>query len=77
IIESDALVEIQCLHKEGLLFDVMHVLRKYRIEVTSVQSSVSDGNFVAELRAKVKENVNGRKASITEVKKAINEIMIS
>lgn len=53
IIENDALVEIQCLHKEGLLMDVMQVLEKLGIKVIAVQSSRNDGVFAAELRAKV------------------------
>ncbi|CAM8897099.1 unnamed protein product [Rhodiola kirilowii] len=61
IIETDALVELQCPYREGLLLDVMVKLRELRIEVTAVQSSATDGSFVAELRAKVKENVNGKK----------------
>ncbi|XP_011079838.1 truncated basic helix-loop-helix protein A [Sesamum indicum] len=76
IIESDALVEIQCLHKEGLLLDVMRVLRGLRIEVTTVQSSISNGVFAAEFRAKVRENVNGRKANIMEVKRSINQVIL-
>ncbi|KAL0419913.1 UNVERIFIED_CONTAM: Transcription factor [Sesamum radiatum] len=74
IIESDALVEIQCLHKEGLLLDVMRVLRGLRIEVSTAQSSITNGVFAAVLRAKVRENVNGRKASIMEVKRSINQL---
>ncbi|KAK4407126.1 Transcription factor [Sesamum angolense] len=77
IIESDALVEIQCLHKEGLLLDVMRVLRGLRIEVSTAQSSISNGVFAAVLRAKVRENdVNGRKASIMEVKRSINQLIL-
>lgn len=53
IIESDALVEIQCLHKGGLLLDVMQVLGELGIQVTTVQSSINNGVFAAELRAKV------------------------
>ncbi|KAF5455057.1 hypothetical protein F2P56_024671 [Juglans regia] len=76
IIESDALLELQCPYKEGLLLDIMQLLRELRIETTTVQSSLTNGFFVAELRAKViKENVNGRKASIVEVKRAINQII--
>ncbi|KAG7970578.1 hypothetical protein I3843_07G091100 [Carya illinoinensis] len=76
IIESDALLEIQCSYKEGLLLDIMQLLRELRIETTTVQSSLTNGFFVAELRAKViKENVNGRKARIMEVKRAINQII--
>ncbi|XP_075508978.1 transcription factor BHLH42 isoform X1 [Primulina tabacum] len=75
IIESDALVEIKCRHKEGLLLDVLQALRKYRIEVTAVQSAAIDGVFAADIRAKIEENVNGKKASIVEVKRAINQII--
>lgn len=53
IIESDALVEIKCRHKEGLLLDVLQALRKYRIEVTTVQSAAIDGVFAADIRATV------------------------
>ncbi|XWS36288.1 hypothetical protein CRYUN_Cryun20dG0072700 [Craigia yunnanensis] len=78
IIESDALLELQCGYREGLLLDIMHTLREQlRIEITGVQSSLNNGVFVAELRAKVKDNVvNGKKVSIMEVKKAINQIIL-
>ncbi|XP_028083636.1 basic helix-loop-helix protein A-like [Camellia sinensis] len=75
IIESDALVEMQCLHREGLLLEVMVVLRDLRLEVTAVQSSLANGVFVAELRAKVKQNVSGKKPSIVEVKRAMHQII--
>ncbi|XAR61213.1 hypothetical protein NMG60_11034852 [Bertholletia excelsa] len=75
IIESDALVELQCTHSEGLLLDVMVLLRELRLEVTAVQSSLTNGVFVAELRAKVKEIVNCKKPSIKEVKSAIEQII--
>ncbi|GLT49349.1 hypothetical protein SLA2020_229120 [Shorea laevis] len=75
IIESDALLELQCAYKEGLLLDIMQLLRELRIEATTVQSSLNNGVFIAELRAKVRENVNGKKASIVEVKRAINQII--
>ncbi|XP_038682780.1 transcription factor BHLH42-like isoform X2 [Tripterygium wilfordii] len=76
IIESDALLELQCAHREGLLLDIMQLLRELRIETTAVQSSSNNGVFVAELRARVKESiVNGKKISITEVKRAINQII--
>ncbi|XP_050891212.1 truncated basic helix-loop-helix protein A isoform X2 [Lathyrus oleraceus] len=75
IIESDALLEIECLQREGLLLDVMMMLRELRIEVIGVQSSLNNGVFVAELRAKVKENGNGKKVSIVEVKRALNQII--
>ncbi|XP_022771095.1 basic helix-loop-helix protein A-like [Durio zibethinus] len=76
IIESDALLELQCGYREGLLLDIMQMLREQlRIEITAVQSSVNNGVFVAELRAKVKDNVKGKKVSITEVKKAIYQVI--
>ncbi|XP_014495284.1 basic helix-loop-helix protein A [Vigna radiata var. radiata] len=76
IIESDALLELECVHREGLLLDVMTLLRELGIEVMMVQSWVrDDGIFVAEMRAKVKENGNGEMASILEVKNALNQII--
>ncbi|KAI4301269.1 hypothetical protein L6164_034563 [Bauhinia variegata] len=76
IIESDALLELECPHREGLLLDVMQVLREMRIEVTAVQSSLNNGVFMAELRAKVKEHVTGgKKVSIVEVKRALNQVI--
>lgn len=75
IIESDALLEVECEYREGLLLDVMEMLREKRIEVRGVQSSVNGGVFVAELRAKVMENQKGKRASIVEVKKALNQII--
>ncbi|XVF21791.1 hypothetical protein REPUB_Repub12eG0120400 [Reevesia pubescens] len=54
IIESDALLELKCGYREGLLLDIMQMLREQlRIEITAVQSSLNNGVFVAELRAKV------------------------
>ncbi|KAH7517203.1 hypothetical protein FEM48_Zijuj09G0037600 [Ziziphus jujuba var. spinosa] len=75
IIECEGLLELQCQYREGLLLDVMQLLRDLRIETTTVQSSLNNGTFVAELRAKVKENLNGKKTSIVEVKRAINQII--
>lgn len=53
IIESDALVELQCPYREGLLLDVMITLSDMRLQVTTVQSSLNNSYIVAELRAKV------------------------
>ncbi|KAF8394432.1 hypothetical protein HHK36_020640 [Tetracentron sinense] len=75
IIECDALLELQCPYREGLLLDIMQTLRELRLETTAVQSSSTNGIFVAELRAKVKVNANGKKASIVEVKRAIHQII--
>ncbi|GMI66531.1 TRANSPARENT TESTA 8 [Hibiscus trionum] len=78
IIGSDALLELQCGYREGLLLDIMKMLKEeLRIEVTAVQSFLNNGAFVAELRAKVKDNVKGKKVSIKEVKKAINQMIHS
>ncbi|KAI3848111.1 hypothetical protein MKW92_025802 [Papaver armeniacum] len=75
IIESDALLELRCLYKEGILLEIMQTLRDLRLEITAVQSSSSNGIFVAELRAKVKENYIGKKPTIMEVKKAIHQVL--
>ncbi|MFS7987465.1 putative transcription factor bHLH family [Helianthus anomalus] len=79
IIENDALVEIQCRHRDGLLLDVMNKLRELGVETMTVQSCVDAGVFTAEMRAKVKvkKGINGRKISITQVKKAIDQIIYS
>ncbi|KAJ1686066.1 hypothetical protein LUZ63_017456 [Rhynchospora breviuscula] len=74
IIEQDALLELQCPYKEGLLINIMQTLHELRLEVISVNSSMEGDIFVAEFRAKVKD-MNGKKASILEVKKALNRIL--
>jgi hypothetical protein len=56
IIESEGLLELQCPYREGLLLDIMQMLRELRIETTTVQSSLNNGFFVAEMRAKVLNN---------------------
>lgn len=53
IIEQDALLELQCPYKEGLLMRIMQTLHELGLEVTSVNSSMESGTFVAEFRAKV------------------------
>ncbi|KAL5701767.1 hypothetical protein ACHQM5_027074 [Ranunculus cassubicifolius] len=75
IIESDALLELKCAYREGLLLEIMQTLRELRMEITAVQSSSNDGVFNAELRAKVKENYSGKKVTIMEVKRVINQII--
>ncbi|KAK8702148.1 hypothetical protein V6N13_020516 [Hibiscus sabdariffa] len=88
IIGGEALLELQCGYREGLLLDIMKMLREeLRIEVTAVQSFFNNGAFAAELRAKVKtsplllwmvkDTVNEKKVSIKEVKRAINQIIHS
>ncbi|TVU40038.1 hypothetical protein EJB05_13484, partial [Eragrostis curvula] len=77
IIESDALLELRCPHRDGLLLRVMQALhRDLRMEVTSVQASSAGGVLLAELRAKVNE-AHGRRSSIIEVKRAIHMILSS
>ncbi|XP_008790988.1 basic helix-loop-helix protein A isoform X2 [Phoenix dactylifera] len=73
IIESDALLELQCPYRDGLLLKIMQTLHELRLEITSIQSSSANNTFTAELRAKVKE-IRGKRASIVEVKKAIHRI---
>ncbi|KAL1547259.1 transcription factor BHLH42 isoform X1 [Salvia divinorum] len=75
IIESDALVEISCLDKSGLLLDLMQMLRGLGLHVTTAHSSINNGTFNAELRAKVVESANGRRPGITEVKTAISVLI--
>ncbi|XP_019441839.1 PREDICTED: basic helix-loop-helix protein A-like isoform X1 [Lupinus angustifolius] len=75
IIESDALLELECPHREGLLLDVIQKLRELRIEVIGMKSSLNNGVLVAELRAKVKGNVKGKKVCIVEVKTALSQII--
>ncbi|XP_042047048.1 transcription factor BHLH42-like isoform X2 [Salvia splendens] len=53
IIESDALVEISCVDKSGMLLDLMQMLRGLGLHVTTAHSSINNGTFNAELRAKL------------------------
>lgn len=53
IIESEALVEMQCVHREGLLLDVMKKLRELGVEITTVQSCVDGLMCSIEMKAKV------------------------
>ncbi|CAN6180549.1 unnamed protein product [Urochloa humidicola] len=77
IIESDALVELRCPSRDGLLLRVMQALhRELGLEVTAVQASSAGDVLLVELRAKVKE-VNGRRSSINEVKRRIHLILSS
>jgi hypothetical protein len=54
IIESDALLELRCPDRRGMLVRIMQALQEQlRLEVTAVQASSDDGVLLAELRAKV------------------------
>lgn len=56
IIESDALLELRCPDRRGLLVTIMQALQEQlRLEVTSVQASSDHGVLLAELRAKVRD----------------------
>jgi len=59
IIGSDALLELRCPHREGLLLRVMQALHQdlRLLEVTSVQASSAGDVLLAELRAKVSMEV--------------------
>nr|CAB3456075.1 unnamed protein product [Digitaria exilis] len=77
IIEGEALLELRCPHRDGLLLRVMQALhRELAMEVTSVQASSAGDVLLVELRAKVKE-VHGRRSSINEVKRTIHQILSS
>eukprot|EP01018_Ginkgo_biloba_P029129 Gb_19402 [translate_table: standard] len=75
IIEHQALVELQCPWRDGLLLNVMQTLSDLCLEVHSVHSSTVNDTFVAELRAKVKETRTGEKTSIVEVKNALHSVL--
>jgi len=77
IIEHEALVELQCPWREGLLLDIMQTLSNLLFETHSVQSSVVNSTFVAKIRAKVKAASIGEKPTITKVKNAVLECIPS
>jgi hypothetical protein len=54
IIGSDALLELRCPDRRGLLLRIMQALQEQlRLEVTAVQASSDDGVLLAELHGKV------------------------
>lgn len=53
IIESDALLELECNYRDVLLLDILKTLIELKIEVIAVHSSSTNGVFKAEIRAKV------------------------
>ncbi|KAL1219929.1 Transcription factor TT8 [Cardamine amara subsp. amara] len=72
IIESDVLLEMRCEYRDGLLLNILQVLKELCIEPTSVHTTVNDHEFEAEIRAKVR----GKKTSIGEVKRAIHLVIL-
>nr|BBM96383.1 bHLH transcription factor [Matthiola incana] len=71
IIESDVLLEMRCEYRDGLLLDILKLLKELGIETTAVHTAVNDHDFEAEIRAKVR----GKKSSIAEVKRFIHQII--
>ncbi|CAH2070747.1 unnamed protein product [Thlaspi arvense] len=69
IIESDVLLEMRCEYRDGLLLDILQVLKEHGIETTAVHTAVNERDFEAEIRAMVR----GKKPSIAEVKRAIHQ----
>ncbi|RWW18343.1 hypothetical protein GW17_00017678 [Ensete ventricosum] len=52
--EADALLELHCPCRDGLLLDIMQTLHELGLEVSSLQCSSINGVFGAEMRSKVK-----------------------
>ncbi|XP_050221394.1 transcription factor BHLH42-like [Mercurialis annua] len=73
--EADALVEVQCKDKEGLMLDILLSLANLRIDVMLIQSTAEDGIFVAELKLKVEDNVGGERISSVDLKNLITRII--
>nr|QFU95692.1 bHLH transcription factor [Brassica napus] len=71
IIESDVLLEMRCEYRDGLLLNILQVLKELGIETTAVHTALNDNHFEAEIRAKVR----GKKPTIAEVKIAIHQII--
>nr|UTU02184.1 MYC2 [Musa acuminata AAA Group] len=72
--EADALLELHCPCRDGLLLDIMQTLHELGLEVSSLQCSSTNGVFGAEMRSKMKE-AYGRRVDIVELKKAIHQII--
>lgn len=54
IIEADALLELRCPNRDGLLLRLLQTVHDLGLETTSVQSSVATDVLVAQIRAKVR-----------------------
>ncbi|KAH9302673.1 hypothetical protein KI387_014256 [Taxus chinensis] len=75
IIDEEALVELKCAWKEGLLLQIMQTLTNFCVETYELQSSRVHTNFlVATIKAKVRRTPSGEKVTIVELKKAIQLI---
>eukprot|EP01018_Ginkgo_biloba_P034038 Gb_21415 [translate_table: standard] len=71
IFEDEALIQVQCPWRSHLLLQVLQTLTTFHLETYSVQSSTVDDIFVAALKAKVREVSSGKRATVGEVKDAI------
>ncbi|KAJ8493896.1 hypothetical protein OPV22_015617 [Ensete ventricosum] len=71
--EEDALLELQCSYRDGLLLKLLQGLHELGLEVSSMHFSASNAVCNAVLRAKVKE-VHGKRVIIADVKKTIDQI---
>ncbi|XP_078435832.1 basic helix-loop-helix (bHLH) DNA-binding superfamily protein [Wolffia australiana] len=76
IIEADALLELVCPNRSGLLLCIMQTIQELGLESSAVQSSVAANVLVAQIRAKVEKGSMGTVPSIVEVKKALHRLII-
>ncbi|XP_020679864.1 basic helix-loop-helix protein A [Dendrobium catenatum] len=74
IIESIAVLELQCPYKNGILLKIMQKLDELNLEITSINSAMVNGNFIAEFKAKIK-GPYGRRANVEEIKRTIHELL--
>nr|AQS79853.1 bHLH1 [Dendrobium hybrid cultivar] len=74
IIESNAVLGLQCPYKNGLLVRIMKKLDELTLEITSLNSTIVNGNFIAEFKAKIK-GPRGRRANVEEIKWAIHQLL--
>ncbi|KAH9325181.1 hypothetical protein KI387_005359 [Taxus chinensis] len=73
--QDNILIEIQCPWRDDVLLNLMQILSALHFDTYSIQSSVVDDMFVAALKAKVRESLGGKRASIAEVKEAVECIV--
>eukprot|EP01018_Ginkgo_biloba_P032332 Gb_32265 [translate_table: standard] len=72
IIDDEALLELKCGWREGLLLEILQTLSSLRLETYCMQSNrVHNCNLEATIKAKVRESPNGQKTTIVQVKEAI------
>ncbi|KAL0916427.1 hypothetical protein M5K25_013938 [Dendrobium thyrsiflorum] len=74
IIESTAVLGLQCPYKNGILFKIMQKLDKLNLEITSINSTMVNGNFIAEFKAKMKGPC-GRRTNVEEIRRTIHQLL--